>query len=61
MFVLMQLFEKLMEPTEEGEENTSKVQVTGEMTRDEVVQRVLEVVGGAKVNIKYSYSPPAFY
>ena len=34
-----------MDPTEEGEENTIKVQVPSEMTREAVVEKILEVVG----------------
>ena len=41
-----------MDPTEEGEENTIKVQVSGNMTREEVVEKVLEVVGAKKVKNK---------
>ena len=41
-----------MDPTEEGEENTIKVQVSGNMTREEVVEKVLEVVGAGKVKNK---------
>ena len=42
----------MMDPTEEGEENTIKVQVSAEMTRDEVVEKVLELVGSGKVKSK---------
>ena len=41
-----------MDPTEEGEENTIKVQVSGQMTREQVVEKVLEVVGAGKVKNK---------
>ena len=41
-----------MDPTEEGEENTVKVQVSGQMTRQEVVEKVLQVVGPGKVKNK---------
>lgn len=41
-----------MDPTEEGEANTVKVQVSGEMTRQEVVSKILELVGPGKVKNK---------
>merc|ERR1711936_155803 len=43
---MMDHFEKLMDPTEEGEENTITVQVSAEMTREDVVHTVLKAVGG---------------
>lgn len=43
---MMDHFEKLMDPTEEGEENTITVQVSAEMTREDVVHTVLKEVGG---------------
>ena len=41
-----------MDPTEEDEENTLKVQVSAEMTRGEVVEKILEMVGPGKVKSK---------
>ena len=50
---VMDVLEKFMDPTEEGEENTIKVQVAAEMKREEVVEKILELVGpGGKVKNK---------
>ena len=44
-----------MDPTEEGEENTITVQVSAEMTREDVVQTVLKAVGGGAGDEVKSY------
>ena len=46
-----------MDATEEGEENTIEVKVSAEMTREEVVQKILEMVGSdKKVNFTHFWS-----
>ena len=55
--LLLQHLDKLMDGTEEGEENTIEVKVSAEMTREEVVQKILELVGSdKKVNFTHFWS-----
>ena len=55
--LLLQHLDKLMDATEEGEENTIEVKVSAEMTREEVVQKILEMVGSdKKVNFTHFWS-----
>ena len=41
-----------MDPTEENEENTITVQVSAEMSREAVVEKILELVGSGKAKAK---------
>lgn len=50
-----------MDPTEEGEENTITVQVSAEMTREDVVHTVLKAVGGGAGDKVNSYMDSVQY